>query len=912
MSALDDLKTACECCDGIESLTPGSLRNAPGLPALTYRSGTHGSFKSSMLAAISQAEKLAELSTRRDDEFSIALIDSWAVVLDVLTFYQERAANEAYLRTAVQRRSLLELARLIGYELRPGVAASVFLAFELDGSPGSPPEVAIPLGTRAQSLPVKEETPQSFETAAELLARPSWSLLRPRLTFDQTFDESTRLFHIKGVATALKVGDPMLLAKGDGDAQSHQFLRVTAVNEQSLLNRTEVRLGSGPAQLAAYQPPLKAFAQIDTAVGFNIGSFVTQSQMPSQTQLFSTTSVLTALAQGGLDHAALAEAFVANNSTPPEPPIPGAEGLYALRISASPFGHNAPKYLTTPIDWREPKDPPESEDLPPFPTSWDEFPTPVDRTSQGGKDRFETVHLERAVDGIDDDDWVVLEDAGGSDIYQVQAHGQESIADFGLSGKSSWVRLKEANEAGSALAELGSYTFRKTNIHTGRNLLELAELPIDEIPAGSDALELDSEYPDLLPGKKVVLIGERLGDLAGVTGSEVIELLDVGIGRYTTLVFKTPLEYGYKRDTVKIYANVVEATHGETRIEALGSGNGGAEFQSFALRDKRLTHIAAPTPSGALTTLEVRVNSILRAERPGFFPLGPRDENFVTQLDDTGSTQVLFGDGKRGTRLPTGIENVTAKYRVGIGLEGLVDRDRISLLPIKPLGVKGVTNPIASFGAEDPESRDQARTNAPLTVITLDRIVSISDYKDFSRAFAGIGKARAEWVWNGGRRIIHVTVAGIDGAEVTPQTIDNLVAAMNAVRDVRQPLQVDGYERLFFNVAAKLRITAGYLGDDVLSAAEQKLRDEFSFDRRAFGTRVALSDVIAALQNVAGVESVDLDDLAYSGNAGGNTADKFGLPSLGARLDVSAAPAVILPAQLLLIDAAPVALEVIL
>lgn len=903
MSALDDLKTACECCDGIESLTPGSLRNAPGLPALTYRAGTHGSFKSSMLAAISQAEKLTELSTRRDDEFSIALIDSWAVVLDVLTFYQERAANEAYLRTAVQRRSLLELARLIGYELRPGVSASVFLAFELDGSPGSPPEVTVPFGTRAQSLPVKEETPQSFETSAELLARPRWSLLRPRLTFDQTFDESTRLFHIKGVATALKVGDPMLLATGDGGAQSHEFLRVTAVNEQPLLNRTEVRLGSGPAQLAVYQQPLKAFAQIDTSVGFNIGSFVTQSQ----SQLFSTTSLLTALAQGGFHYAALAEAYVANNSTPPEPPAPGAEGLYALRISASPFGHNAPKWNTTPLNWRFPED----DETVPFSKPWDAPPTPVNEFSQVSKDDDRKVHLERAVDGIDDDDWVVLEDAGGSDIYQVEAHGQESIADFGLSGKSSWLQLKEADEAGLALDELGSYTFRKTTIHTGRNLLQLAELPIDEVPAGSDALELDSEYPDLIPGKKVILFGERLGDLAGVTGAEVIELLDVGIGRFTTLVFKAPLEYGYKRDTVRIYANVVEATHGETRIEALGSGNAGAEFQSFSLRDQRLTHVAAATVSGASTTLEVRVNSILRAETPGFFPLGPKDENFVTKLADDGNTQVLFGDGKRGTRLPTGIENVTAKYRVGIGLEGLVDRERISLLPIKPLGVKGVTNPIASFGAEDPESRDQARTNAPLTVITLDRIVSISDYEYFSRAFAGIGKARAEWVWNGGRRIIHVTIAGIDGAEVTPQTIDNLVTAMNAVRDVRQPLQVDGYDRLFFNVAAKLRITAGYLDDDVLSAAETKLRDEFSFDRRAFGTRVAISDVIATLQNVAGVESVDLDDLAYSGNAGGNTADKFGLPSLGARLDVSAAPAVILPGQLLLIDAAPVALEVI-
>ena len=59
---------------------------------------------------------------RDDDDFSIALLDAWATVADVLTFYQERIANEAYLRTATERLSVLELARLIGYQLRPGVA----------------------------------------------------------------------------------------------------------------------------------------------------------------------------------------------------------------------------------------------------------------------------------------------------------------------------------------------------------------------------------------------------------------------------------------------------------------------------------------------------------------------------------------------------------------------------------------------------------------------------------------------------------------------------------------------------------------------------------------------------------------------------------------------------------------------
>ncbi len=54
------------------------------------------------------------LRTRDPADFTIALLDSWAVALDILTFYSERVANEAFLRTAVEQRSVIELAALVG------------------------------------------------------------------------------------------------------------------------------------------------------------------------------------------------------------------------------------------------------------------------------------------------------------------------------------------------------------------------------------------------------------------------------------------------------------------------------------------------------------------------------------------------------------------------------------------------------------------------------------------------------------------------------------------------------------------------------------------------------------------------------------------------------------------------------
>jgi hypothetical protein len=178
----------CGCCEGTQQLTPRPIANRPSLEALAYRMGTQAAFLETMKARLSdfyldikqddldaegkpkttRVYPLRGLTTRAAEDPSIALLDAWATLADVLTFYQERIANEGYLRTATERRSILELARLVGYALRPGVASTVYLAYTLDDNAKEP--VIIPVGARAQSVPGPGELPQSFETVEELEA----------------------------------------------------------------------------------------------------------------------------------------------------------------------------------------------------------------------------------------------------------------------------------------------------------------------------------------------------------------------------------------------------------------------------------------------------------------------------------------------------------------------------------------------------------------------------------------------------------------------------------------------------------------------------------------------------------------------------------------------------------------------
>ena len=140
----DGTQTPCDCCDGIAVRAPVEPGNAPLLPAISYRSGDWQSFRDTMLARLSSADAgaLAGLTIRDTRDPTIALIDAWAAVGDILTFYNERLMSEGLLRTAEELDSLPQLARLIGYQPGPGVAASADIAFTMDSAPGAPASVA--------------------------------------------------------------------------------------------------------------------------------------------------------------------------------------------------------------------------------------------------------------------------------------------------------------------------------------------------------------------------------------------------------------------------------------------------------------------------------------------------------------------------------------------------------------------------------------------------------------------------------------------------------------------------------------------------------------------------------------------------------------------------------------------------
>jgi hypothetical protein len=210
---------------------------------------------------------------------------------------------------------------------------------------------------------------------------------------------------------------------------------------------------------------------------------------------------------------------------------------------------------------------------------------------------------------------------------------------------------------------------------------------------------------------------------------------------------------------------------------------------------------------------------------------------------------------------------------------------------------------LAASGGANPQNIADARSNAPLTVLTLDRIVSLDDYQSFAQAFAGIGKAQAVAVWSGGTRTIQITVAAANGVSITASDpiFNTLVQAIELAHDPVQTFVLAGFQPLSFNLSASILIDKPtYQPDVVMANALAALTSAFSFANRAFAQSVSAAEILELIQTVPGVIAVDLNQLYLTGDPNGPSQTEGApfLPALPARFESGA----IQPAQLLLLN----------
>jgi hypothetical protein len=866
------------------SLTKGFLNQPPAYtqPAILQR----------LLALLTF---LPSLTIRDDNDPTIALFDAWAMTLHVMAFYQQQFNKESYLATATELFSVRQLSRMIGHELNPGLAASTFLAFEVDPKANNTGCAIVPQGTQVQSLPSQGILPQTFETNTDLIAQASWNQLQPyqpTIFNEQVITGLSTKVWLTGITTGLTKGDLLLLMGiiKNSTVTVAFVLTVTFINPDNVDNRTQV----------GWQDSLSSAIDL-------------HNNPPVALQ---PTDIL---------------------MTPQ---------LWVFRKRVGSFGNNAPLVSSFPSssyfmqpernDWDHKKQVPDGTNK--IPTVWQD--------SQAKSFTPPGIYLNQSLPGIIKDSFILLWKENQQELYQVATTYEVSRADFGLSGQVTLLTLKKVLGK-----PFGDMQFRDTAIYAQSELLSLYANEINDeyftLNNKTEGIPLNKVVPDLQIGQKLIISNllERSSEPVTISSITATDLtaglqqhtytlatplrfryqpgsltltgpniqkpipvsLDTSIAHTHQLILNAPLNllpanetqftlvgllaeqsevftvsakqniegrtvlipqidlhYSYKPATSIIYGNVVEATHGATIAnEVLGNGDATLANQRFSLNKSPLTYISASSLTGMQSTLTIQVNGIPWDEAPSLYDLSPDSKKYIVQQKDNGQVEIIFGDGIKGARLPTGQENIIATYRQGIGFIGEVVSNSLTLLQTRPQGIVSVTNPMPASGAAQPETLATAHHSVPSTVLTMNRIISLSDFEHFTQAFRGISKAQVQLLQQDNEPLLYITIAGENDRmiDINSNLYKNLLNAIATFRNPGPPVMIGNYEHLPFNLTAHLTLDPKYQPNQLFHKVEAALLATYSFDRQNLTQNVTAGRVIETIRSVVGVLAIDLDAL---------------------------------------------------
>lgn len=211
-----------------------------------------------------------------------------------------------------------------------------------------------------------------------------------------------------------------------------------------------------------------------------------------------------------------------------------------------------------------------------------------------------------------------------------------------------------------------------------------------------------------------------------------LNTLDNGFDEVLTFETKEDLiipsgKNGTETDEQGNYLYSVEVIQGRTVPEELLGTSSGLPNQEFKLWE-------SPVIASSVEVLVNEGNGFEPWEYvPTFLQSRSIDKHFTIRMDGSASATILFGNGTLGA-IPQPFDGgIVAKYRVGGGTQGNVVPNFITEM-VQPLAfIQETYNPhVAKEEGSDVESLEDARGNAIKGLRTLERAVTLQDFKDIA------------------------------------------------------------------------------------------------------------------------------------------------------------------------------------
>jgi hypothetical protein len=841
--------------DCVEALRfPRKLDNRPGLSHLDFRIGTYADIREALLRNLDKTPTLSQWTHRGADDPGIALLEGASILGDILTFYQERYANEAYLRTAEWRESISDLVRLLGYRLSPGLGGKASFAFEVKGDQPVNIPASFPLKAEVKGL----SKPAEFETSEAAIAYPwlsKFNLYR-RLTTPQITHDTTEFYIFAPdqflTPTELKANDRLLIGEGNSLTNPTRLTNPEIVIIDSIreLHGRKLYKIKGGLKRGGSTFQLAAFKLGRTFHHFGNNGPRTITKAPASITVSATTGPGT---------------------------VAGTTTTTTTGTTLAEYTHSFYRSLTYPTET--------------IATPYTSF--------QGIANSIKYVEptlsqLEFALDG---------------DVKDLST-GTRMIITLplykdGVSGPLDITLVRTINSIRSASQTYGLVTGTATvvtfdqqlNITEGDHywITEIRPMLFDEVLSPPLELRGGQEETTLPVDNELYFYGTEaqaqslnhrrlvfVKPASGPSERKVTEVQSLApanakrpLLRRITLDRDVGLfDFPNEQPIVTVYGNIVEASQGKTeKLTALGNGDSRLVFQTFKLPKSPLTylHSDSVTPP-EVPELQIYVNNRLWKGVASFFGRKPDEQIYIVREDPDNISWVQFGDGKTGARVPSGIKNVTAVYRSGTGAFGALKEKTKVQASAKLDRLDKIQMPAGAFGGTQPEDGENARAAAPGKIQSLDRLVSLQDFESEALGMAGITKAAASWELVNGIPQVSLTVLMGTGRSETVDLLRGTFATANSGRGPnRFPITPVLGQLVYVAVQATFGYDATYLEAEIkkeiqkalgVSSGDLNVVDDqsglFSLGRRNFGQKEYVTTVAGSIQQVEGVIWVEV------------------------------------------------------
>lgn len=802
-------------------LFPATITNRAGLSHIGFRIGNYTDIREYLLRGLDVNPTLLGWTHRAPDDPGIALLEGAAILGDILTFYQELYANEAYLRTARWRESVADLVKLLGYRLTPGVGGHGTFAFELHGSA----PVLVPAGFPITAQLDSATTPDDFQTSSDLTAYPNLSRFR--------------LYRPRNPAAPIVAGPNQLeiaAVAGATDIDSIDALELKAGDRVLLAPNASIFDDANP-DLAHFH-----FEKLEILV-------VKKVERVLDRRIITFEGALTG---------ARATSVTA----------------YKLGRSFRHFGAAAPAFTTRLSGGAVTQTPTEiRRNIASTSTGEDGYYTPFLPTD---------MPLDREVSDLAAGG-VLFCEAGFIAVARRITGVRSFTASWGnLTGATTIVSLDSQLVRNYLAAILTPADIRTMRFHETKSapltLRALSTWPTGTFP--NSAVSAFGTLADMiaLAGRSLLLQGDdgSVQSLAVLSRPEDFS----PVGRDDVHQWMWPVQLDripapFTRDDfdelsprVTVFGNVVEATQGKKQRDAiLGNGDARQSYQTFKIPKAPLTYlsIAGDTPPET-PELEIWVTDRRWTRVQSLFGRGDKEEVYIVREDANGDSWVQFGDGEAGARLPSGLNNIVAKWRVGVNAHGFLKESTTPQAGAKLERLDKVRLPGLVAGGAPPETGGHARQTAPGRVQSLGRLVSLRDYETETMTIPGVALASARWATVDNVPAVVLTLLMDSGREAEIDSVRQSVTTANRCRGPRRfpVVAVQGHRRWTY-LSAHVTLDPSWEESAVLAAINDALLHEvgddndstpaglFTLAARGFGDPEYATRIEGVIQQVGGV-----------------------------------------------------------